>query len=386
MRCNEGKLMAYLDGQLSPRETAGVAEHVAKCDRCSRMLETLSAERAEVARVLEPYRATVEGSTRPAGGGKPSRPARSGAPVSGNVTNFSPGKGVSRIMKRYHKALAVAAAVAVIAGLFSIGPVRSFAAQFLRVFRVDQVEVVHFDPADVKELEKALQTYGRDVDIASFGEIQREENNVFDRLDPDTVRIAGQSVVLPRQLGPYPAAGDLKVVPGEKTSIKPRVDGINGFLASLGSSKLMPRSLDGKTFTIDVPPVASKPYRAGNTDVWLFRSVSPEFMVPEGVEVAQVREALLAIPILPERMRNTLAGIDPFGSTLMVPDFGQSQGGTVAEVAVNGTKGVFITPGSGSVGPRPSHSVLIWPQGTVWNALEGDFDLSKALDIAKHVE
>lgn len=385
MRCNEGKLMAYLDGQLSPRETAGVAEHVAKCGRCSRMLAALGAERAEVARVLEPYRAAVEDSTRPAGGGKPSGPARSGAPVSGNI-DFSPAtrKGVLGIMKRYHKALAVAAAVAVVAGLFSIGPVRSFAAQFLQVFRVDRVEVVHFDPADVEELAKALQTYGGNVDIASFGEFRREENNVFDRLDADTVRIAGQSVVLPQQLGPYPAAGELKVVPGEKTWIKPRVDGINGFLASLGSSKLMPRSLDGKTFTVNIAPVASKSYRAGDGDVRLFRSVSPEFTVPEGVEVAQVREALLAVPILPERMRNTLAGIDPFGRTLLVPDFGQSQGGTVAEVTVNGTGGVFITPGSG--GPRPSHSVLIWPQGTVWNALEGDFDLSEALDIAEHVE
>lgn len=288
-------------------------------------------------------------------------------------------------MKRYRKALAAAAAVAVVVGMFSFGPVRSFASQILRVFRVNQVQVVHFNPADVQELEKALQTYGKNVDIASFGEIQRAENNDFSRLDAGTVNIAGQSVSLPEQLGSFSAAGGLRVEPGERLSVKPRVEGINGFLSSLGSSKLMPRELDGKTFTVVIPPVAAKPYRAGNTDVTLFRSVSPEFSVPEGVDVAQVRAALLDIPILPERMKNTLAGIDPFGSTLLVPDFGTAQNGTVEEVLVNGAKGVFMTPGRVGGDVSSSHRVLIWPQGTVWNALEGSFDLDQALEIAKYV-
>jgi hypothetical protein len=302
------------------------------------------------------------------------------------MENISPGKGLLRIMKHYQKVMAVAVAAAVIAGMFSIGPVRSFASQFLQVFRVNQVQVVHFDPADVAELAEALRTYGKGVDIAGFGEVRRAENNGFERVDAVTVRIAGHDVILPDRLGPYQEAGDLKVMPGEKTSITPRVDGINGFLTDLGSSRLMPQSLDGKTFTIDIPPVASKLYRAGETDVLLFKSVSPEFIVPEGVEVAQVRAALLAVPILPERMRNTLAGIDPFGSTLLVPDFGQAQNGTVEEVAVNGTKGVFIKAGGGNGVMTPSHGVLVWPQGMVWNALEGDFNISEALDLAKHVQ
>lgn len=152
---NEGELMAYLDGQLAPKEVAGVAAHVSRCSRCSQRLEVLSAEREEVATILEPYRVAVEGSTRPATpeGGKPFRALRDASP---GKTELIVKKGVLRGMKQ--KALAAAVAVAMIVGLFSFGPVRSFAAQFLQVFRVNQLQVVHFNAGDVQELQKALQT------------------------------------------------------------------------------------------------------------------------------------------------------------------------------------------------------------------------------------
>ncbi|MEW6181744.1 MAG: zf-HC2 domain-containing protein [Bacillota bacterium] len=381
--------MAYLDGQLAPKEMAAVADHVSRCSGCARRLEALDTERAKITSILEPYRAAVEGAARPAvaaGGGKPFPTGKQGSPVTGGIDNLLTRKGVLWQMKRYQRALATVAVAAVVVGLFSYGPVRSFAAQVLRVFRVNQVQIVHFNPADVQELEKALQTYGKNMDIASFGEIERAENKDFSRLDADTVNIAGQSVSLPEQLGSFSAAGGLRVEPGERLSVKPRVEGINGFLSSLGSRRLMPRELDGKTFTVVIPPVAAKPYRAGSTDFTLFRSVSPEFSVPEGVDVAQVRAALLDIPILPERMKNTLAGIDPFGSTLLIPDFGTAQNGTVKEVLVNGVKGVFMIPGNTGGDVSSSHRVLIWPQGTVWNALEGSFELDQAREIAKCVK
>ena len=378
MCCDEGKLMAYLDRQLAPREMEQVSLHISRCPACRARLDRLRREKDATGRLLEAYRVAAEGGLqKPVAGRMPA-----GSTGSTNLTVRR--KGVHFVMKRYRKALAAVAAAALLIGMFSIAPVRGFASQILQVFRVNGVQVLHFDPADVQELEKALETYGKGVNIDSFGEVLREEVNDYARLDPNSVRIGSQRIGLPERLGSFEATSELGIRSGEKLSITPRVEGLNGFLANMGSQKLLPRALDGKTFSIRIYPVAVRSYGSGGSErISMYRSVSPELRVPDGVNVEEVREALLGIPILPERMRNTLAGIDPYGNTLLIPDFGMERNGPLREVKVNGNDGVFM---EGPPDAYPAHRVLIWPQGGVWNALEGSFTLDQALELAGYVK
>lgn len=382
---SEGKLMAYLDHQLAPWEMERVRAHLDRCAPCQGLLARLRDEREAVAGLLETYHAAVEsgvcfpdrqGEVFPASGNRIKE-----AGTAGYLTST---KGVYWKMRRYQKALTVAAAAALVVGMFSFAPVRSFASQMLQVFRVNKVQILHFDPADVQELGKALQNYGNGAEIESFGDVQREQIRDYTRLDANTITIGSQKIYLPERLGTLQATGAMKIQEGERVAVKPKVDGINAFLKSMGSRDLLPRALDGKTFTIEVASSAMRSYQVdGNKDVTFARSISPEFGVPEGVNIKEVRAALLGIPVLPERMRNTLAGIDLGGNTLPIPDFGLARsGGAMQEVTVNGQRGVFITTDQGQTG---SHSLLVWPQGAIWNALDGQFTLDEALNIAGNV-
>lgn len=394
--------MAYLDRQLAPQEAAEVGAHLGRCPRCRQLLENLQAEQEEVAGLLEAYRKVAEEESRaglqaglreryrvlPAGGEM--RPAGPGwqAGLSGESGLIAPIKGVGWKMKNYRKILAAAAAVVLTIGLLSYAPVRGFAAQILQVFRVNRVQILHFDPRDVQELEKALQTYDRRVDIASFGEVKREQVQNFARLDAENVRIGSQKIRIPAQLGSFRRVRDPEIQPGERFAIRPRVEGLNSFLSSLGSRSFLPEELDGKTFFIQVPPVVTASYEApgGGRYIILHRTVAPEITVPAGVNVEEVRDALLGIPVLPERMRRTLAQVNDWQNTLLIPDFMAEAAGPPVEVTVNGTRGVFImqerpAPDLPARGISGSYGVLIWPQGFLWNAL-GGVTLQEALDLA----
>jgi hypothetical protein len=103
--------------------------------------------------------------------------------------------------------------------------------------------------------------------------------------------------------------------------------------------------------------------------------------VPDGVDVEQVRKALLDVPVLPEGMRSALAGVNIHGNTLLIPDFGASQyGGSAEEVTVNGNPGVMITL------PNSGHNALIWMQDGIWNCLSGDFATEQGLALAASLE
>lgn len=387
----EGELLAYLDEQLAPQQMAPVRAHLSRCRTCRSRLERLQAERDQVAGLLDPYQAATAGVMRkraePSAPPQGIFPARESAETKRTMEEFAEKKGAMATMKRYQGMIAAAAAVLVLAGIFSFGPVRSLAAQALTIFRVSRVQVLHFDPADVQQLQNALQANGQQggkVDLDSFGSFTHERLQDSSLIDAGTAEIDGRRIAIPEAIGDYRRAGELQLTQGERILATPKVAGINSFLTSLGSQSLLPADLDGQTFTVQVPGVVQGTFRqpGSDTPLVLIRSLSPALTVPGGVDVEQVRQALLAVPILPEGIRNTLAGIDLYGSTLLVPDFGIDKGGgDIQQVAVNGSQGALIRSGR-----TDGKAVLLWPQGEVWNALEGDFSLDQGVALAAAVK
>ncbi len=389
----EGELLAYLDEQLAPRQMAPVKAHLSRCRACRSRLRRLQEEQDQVAALLDPYQAATAGSIQ--------KRAESRYPEGiFPDQQLAETKGAMTIVKRYQGLIAAAAAVIILAGIFSFGPARSFAAQVLTIFRVNRVQVLHFDPADVQQLQNALRANGQKVDLDSFGTFNHEQLQDSSLIDANTVAINGQQITIPEAIGGYKRAGDLQLTQGERLLSTPKVAGINSFLTSLGSKSLLPDSLDGKTFTVQMSGAVAETFeQAGSASpLVLRRSLSPALTVPPGVDLEQVRKALLAVPILPESMRSTLAGVDIYGSTLMIPDFGiDNRGGSIQEVDVNGSQGVLFTPpqNSNTLHKQPGEQlpghpldgkVLMWPQGTVWNALEGNFSLDQAVALAADIK
>lgn len=74
-------------------------------------------------------------------------------------------------------------------------------------------------------------------------------------------------------------------------------------------------------------------------------SASPQLKVPEGIDVDQVRGALLMTPLLPENVRQQLANIQDWESTLPIP---YVEGQDYSEdVKVQGNPGVFVAYAGG---------------------------------------
>lgn len=374
MTCfDEGRLLAYLDGQLSPRESREVGAHLAACPRCREVLAGLAAAREEVGRLLSPYHSAALNLPVPRPPAWP-RAAYAGAPKTG--------KGVVSWMRRYSKWIAAAAAVAI---FFGYAPARGLASQFLSIFRVERVQLLHFDPADVAKLSEALHA-GRDLSIDNFGRVQTQPLAAGAELGE------GQ---LPRALGGY-ILQNASTNTGTLVMITPDVEGINSFLARLGSSVLLPAELDGRTFKLTIPTALYAWYRdeKAGKGLHLYRSPAPTLEVPQGVDMAAVRQALLALPVLPADLKRALEGIKDWTRTLPVPDFG----GRAEEITLDGAPGIFV-PGRGIPADRKTSggmleeeyygpTILAWYRHGIWTVLEGDFDLSKeeAFALARQLE
>lgn len=362
---DEGYLLTYLDGQLSPREGQMLEAHLKACSRCSRLLERLSREREEVTRILRPY----HGACLNMPVGKP--PARH-AP---SVTDL-PKKGVLASVRRYYKWIAAAAVLGLLLGY---APARSLATQFLRVFRVERVAVLHFDPADMTRLREALESYGP-VNVENFGRVETEPLPAPDRV-----------VKLPAAVGGY-TLQSTHDRSGAVVKVTPDADGINEFLARLGSGTLLPREIDGRTFTITIPGGSVGRYVDRVTDRTLvaFVGAAPTLQVPEGVDMLAVRDALLRLPVLPGNWKKALEGIDDWTRTLPVPD----PTGRAEEITLDGAPGFFL-PGekvpraaqpSGETHSRPAY--LAWCRDGTWTVFEAASETTRdeALTLARQWE
>lgn len=282
-------------------------------------------------------------------------------------------------MKRYRKWAIASVVLIALIGLFCLDPVRGLAADALQIFRMDRVQVVRFDPAEVQQLANTLRTSGQKIDLDSLGAFANESLQDCRLINADTAMVGDKRVSMPAKIGSLARTESLQVEQGVKLLATPKVAAINSLLAGLGSRSPLPTSLDGRTFTLQIPGSVSATYAQSATTgaVSLHRSLSPVLTVPDGVDVEQVRKALLDIPVLPEGMRSALAGVNIHGDTLLIPDFGASQyGGSAEEVTVNGNPGVMVTL------PNAGHSALIWMHDGVWNCLSGDFTTEQGLALA----
>jgi hypothetical protein len=129
---------------------------------------------------------------------------------------------------------------------------------------------------------------------------------------------------------------------------------------------------------------------------------SPQLDVPDDVNVRELREAVLNLPILPPHLKSQLAGIDDWQHTMVIPNVE----GSAREVQVNGAQGVFVTHGpapqvkvkvEGNKGEvqvnghegtvieekTVSYGSLIWQKDGIVYAINGTLDLATALRIAE---
>ena len=378
---DEGRLLAYLDDEVPASDRAEMTEHIAACDECSATAERLRADGEFAAGALAGLRPGAKVVLLPT-----AREDRRSAAPAGRPAAWT----------RY---AVVAAVAALVLASFAFAPVRSAAADLLRVFRVQNVQTVNLTEADLSNIQNALKSGSGHVDLESLGEAWIEGGQAAAK--PVTLPQAQAAVdfpiVLPKDA---PGTPTLTLQPAATYRFKLHVPAINAALETYGSDRVLPDSLDGKVFTVNVPPVVLASYGSspveyaktltagkptGAAPVFVGQTRGPELVVPEGVDAAQLRGVLVNLPFLPQSVRDQLASVKDWQSTLIIPNVN----GTARDITIDGVPAVLVSPRSAArdlrakMGPLPDSATVIWNQGGVIRAVGGAIDEETATNMAK---
>lgn len=364
----EGILQAYLDGELNAQAAGNVAGHLHHCPACRQRLARLEETAEKTGPLLERYRQVTENAVRPPRGLKAwSVPPSQNQPLTRR-------RGIM-IMLRQHKWLSGAVAAVLAFGLFlSWAPGRSLAAQFLNVFRMEKIQVIKISADDLAELEKLFRGESGEVDISNFGRIEIHGVTGHEKVDLLQVEsLTGIKNAFPDTLLGG-ERGDIWMECSPSITITPYVEQLNSYLKKHGGMTL-PGNLEGRSFTINIPPVFRAHYRQQDKDIFLYTAGDLTVDVPEGVDIMAVRASFLSMPFLPPNLRQQLASISDWQRTLPVPEI---RGMPAREVDVNGSQGVYFSDGLNS-------GILAWRQGDRWRAV-GNLLLEEALKAAAEVQ
>ncbi len=365
-----------------------------ECAACGDALEGLRADRATASAALatlEPEGATVV----------PLAPAA--------AASTARSTSVPRRNRFNWRSVAAGVAAVALLGSLAFGPVRNAAASLLQVFRVQQVKTVTLTQADLQNLQATLAKGSGHVDLESFGEAWVD--GVGQQPRQVTLAEAEAAVDFPVRLpANQPTKPTLTLTQAQTLRFKFNVDAVNEALAYYGSDRTLPDSLDGKIFAVRIPAIllaqygsdsaqapgpttdpddpgaaaASGPFAASG-GIYVGQARSPELTVPDGVDVAQLRDLLVNLPFLPENLRTQLAAIDDWQSTLVIPNVD----GTARDVTIDGQPAVVYSPDSAArdaraeVGPLPDSTTIIWNDNGVVRAVGGSIDEAQAIALAK---
>ncbi len=368
MRCDTGKLQAYLDQALSAPEQAAVESHLARCSRCREEVAHLRQQGSEVANHLraldtmpEPGSSDTQALAR---FWKRARPAgRTAAPPAG--------------MRRWRPAAIGLAAVILLAVLLSFAPIRQAAADFLGLFRVRKFAVIPIDPARLEQLAGM-----EDLVMAALGEptVLRKAGTPQAAADAAAAdAMAGFPVRSPTRLPSGAVLDSFTVQVGPAVRVDVRREQAQALLDAVGITEIKLPEAETFPVTADIAPVVSRVYRADRGTILLLQTPSPEVTLPAGIEPAQMGEALLLFLGMPPADARRVAREIDWTSTLVIPL--PTNVAQFHEVTVDGVTGLLLEQ-SGAQSPGEPARILLWQRdGTIY-VLAGDISPEQLLQMA----
>ncbi|MFZ5944551.1 MAG: anti-sigma factor family protein [Bacillota bacterium] len=348
MHFNEGLLQAYIDGETSDDQRGIITEHLKECPMCREKLEELQSLDGFVGENIKIYQTNTDEMSINA------TPRYISFQKRAKEYKW---KGWKNKMFNYRKIAAGFAAVIIFASTVFVPPVRQAAADFLHIFRVQKIETIQLDVNDFNQMRNNFMNKVGEIDLKQLGKA-----NIVNQPKYELMPLSKAQQRIPFALK-YPAnlvseQTDVNVV--DKSSIEFTLDvgQVNKILKQLGSPRLLPEGLDNETFSVYSRGQVDLTYRIDDNQ-WLSlqQVASPELSVPNGVDIGELRQVLLDIPILPYDLKQKLEAVNDWQHTLIVPTDEQS-----IIVNVNGEKGILRKY------ERSSH--LLWQEkGVLYNLM-----------------
>ena len=347
----EGVLRRLLD------DPAGVADtdrrHVRDCPQCLPALQSAHDDAALVGATLTP-------STEPDVDAAWRRLSAASAAAPAAVA------GVQR-ESRWRAALRRPATAALAFAVVLAGAGTAAANDWLPIFRTEQVAPVSFGTSDLLAL----------PDLSAYGELEvTGEPNVRSVPDAEAARaVTGLEVPVVDTLPEGVAVGPVLQV-GDQVSATFTFSAARAAAATGQELPPVPPGLDGSSVRLDVGP--------GVAQVWTSRSGTPALVVARataptayssGVPFDEVRDYLLSLPGLPDRVAEQLRTFSADGSTLPLPV--PAEYATSSSAQVNGQRATVLTTRDRAL------SAVVWVQDGLVTVVAGALDDEELLTVAR---
>lgn len=271
---------------------------------------------------------------------------------------------IFNMSKKTKKWSAVAAGIGLCGGLLLVEPVRTKAADLLKIFRMQEITSIAISQKDISEIDKIFSNGSGSKNIGdimkidvtskdkeSFIEAPKGEVDIKEKLSIDKVIKAPNGFVY-EHVGKAPKAD---------VTIKLDIDKTNDLLNYLGEKTKLPKSLDQKPFVIHFNEMVSYNFgeKTGNKEgerkyINVMEMNTPTVEIPNDVDEKQLIKSLFSMSFLPENLKNQFMKIDDLTSTIPVPYDVEHQ--TKEERNINGQKAIIIKD-------KDSNYVNIYLQG-----------------------
>jgi anti-sigma factor RsiW len=339
MHESEGRLRAYLDGALPSEEAHGVEKHLRSCERCQNRLEALHGERetsaAALAALQEPagvtevsaYRALHNLESRIQG---ESRTERSVVEMFKLMTS-----------RHWRAAWAGVAALVILSLFVFYPPLRTAAADFLGVFRVQKFTAV---PVDISALQ-GNTTFANILEAAFSDQVEilREAgpSSVVNSTE-EASALVGFGARVPSQMPDgYGDTPTMRVEDSPAFRVTVKTEYIKQLQEALGNTDVpIPEGLDGATVNVDIPKIFTAMYMSDHSVLTLIEARSPEIDLPPTLNLTQLGEFALRMAGMPETEAAAMAASIDWATTLIVPI--PMNEATYSEVTVAGSQGLVI--------------------------------------------
>lgn len=266
---------------------------------------------------------------------------------------------------RFRPWMAAGIAAVLLIGLFTTDVGDKALAAMLRTFRVQHISGVEIGQNDYEKLLAALEQGGvsaGELSLDKFGTLTHSGGGKPQELSLKEAKAAfgGAFKALPGAKAEQTSA---RLEPQLQVTFKLHVDEVNRLLKRLGGKTMFPSGADEQPIVATLPSSLQVSERSDNgkgSSRSLVQMKQPTLDVPAGVDVEQVRKAVLELPFLPDSVRSKLENATDWKQTLFVP----TRGGKMTTTSIGGRE-VIVTDGD-------SRYSAIWLDGSYLYYLSGD--------------
>lgn len=383
MHLNPGEIQAYQDRQLDPAALQRAEAHLAECPTCQAAAQAAQTRNRQVGEHLACLEPSISNPIS-----IPAARARLEARLQAEKESINMwSKLTSRISRPAWVGLAL---VAVLAISLAFPPVQAIANSFLKLFRVEQVQVVPVDTerlaGEMRQSTRLEGLFSENVQVEEKGEPQAVASA------EEASAKAGIPVRLPAALEQEP---QIFVQPGGNVTFTVDLELMRAVMQEMQRPDIqLPDSLEGAVIKLGVPagvtalygdcqmgePPASDPDEPAAMDLpdctSFVQMPSPTVDAPPDLNVTQMGEIYLQVlGMTPEEAARFSSNVD-WTSTFVLPV--PRYGAEYQDVTVDGVNGTLIE--HRQYGEKAF--LLLWVKDGIVYALGGPGDAQAALQIA----